>query len=379
MDTTGTPVPLNHDSASLTAPGFRERTVGAHFGVYAAPLPGFFNEFKVFPDDTTATITWTTTNPATTQLKYGTNLNLTSLSVSNSVRQTNHTVLLTNLAPDTHYYFAALASTGSTNYVSSNYAFTTANYVTPLSVLQLASIWQYTTQNLNGVNWKARTYNDSGWIGSGDGLLWTDPRGVNSAIPVPLNTEMPGVPGTGNPYTTYYFRSHFNFTNNPAGVSLQIEAYVDDGAVFYLNGTELQRLRMPPPPTVISNATAASTAPCAGDATCADSIVLSGPIIATNLVAGDNVLAVEVHNRSGGSLDVTFGLDAWLVLPYSLRPTLSVTSFNGTITLSWGQGGYRLQQASAPAGVWTDVPGPVITSPFTTNSPAGNLFFRLRK
>jgi hypothetical protein len=130
---------------------------------------------------------------------------------------------------------------------------------------------------------------------------------------------------------------------------------------------------------VISNATVASTAPCAGDATCADSIVLSGPIIATNLVAGDNVLAVEVHNRSAASLDVTFGLDAWLVVPYSLRPTLSVTSFNGTITLSWDQGGYTLQQAAAPAGPWTNVPGPVITSPFTTNNPTGNLFFRLHK
>jgi hypothetical protein len=106
---------------------------------------------------------------------------------------------------------------------------------------------------------------------------------------------------------------------------------------------------------------------------------LSGPIVTTNLVAGENVLAVEVHNRSGASGDVTFGLSAFLTLPYTLYPTLKIAQSNSAVVMSWDQGGYTLQQASTATGAWTDVPGPVVSSPFATNSPEGSFFFRLSK
>ena len=44
---------------------------------------------------------------------------------------------------------------------------------------------------------------------------------------------------------TYYFRRHFNFIGNRADASLAFSAYVDDGLVMYLNGSEIYRLRMP--------------------------------------------------------------------------------------------------------------------------------------
>ena len=202
--------------------------------------------------------------------------------------------------------------------------------------------------------------------------------GPNPSIPVPLNTELPAN-GSGYPFTTYYFRTHFVFTNDPSGATLQLEVYVDDGAVFYLNGTEIYRLRMAAAPAVINNATFATATPCSGDATCPDTIVLSGPLVTTNLLSGDNVLAVEVHNRGATSHDVTFGLNALVTVPYSFRPVLSVLRTNDGVMLQWSQGGYTLEQASGPAGAWTDVPGPVISSPFTTNNPSAALFFRLRK
>jgi len=364
----------------LTAPGYRERTVGAHFGVYAAPLPGFFNDIKVVPDDTAATVTWTTISAATTQLQYGPTTDKTLSTSPNAVLTTNHSVLLTDLTPDTGYYFAALASDGANQYASSTYFFLTTNYVTSGALVDLTNTWRFMTANLDSTNWTSRTYDDSAWDGEGAGLLWADFRGANGNIPVPLNTQMPTDPSNSDyPYATYYFRTHFNFTNQPAGASLQFEGYVDDGAVFYLNGTELYRLRMLAAPAVIGNSTLANGYPCSGDATCPDSFSLSGPLVASNLLEGDNILAVEVHNYNAGSPDITFGLVANYTVPYVPQPTLILTSSDDMVTLSWNRGGFTLQQADAPGGVWTDVPGPVTTSPFTTNVSNEVLFFRLRQ
>jgi hypothetical protein len=370
---------LNHDSASLSGPAYRERTVGCQFGIYASPLPGFFNDVTAVPDDTTATITWTTVTPATTQLSYGLTTDLTLNTSSNSALVTSHAVLLTNLSPGTTYYFAALASDGATQHVSANYSFVTTNYLTTETLFELTNTWNYTTANLDGVNWTAVNYDDSAWEGVGAGLLWADDRGPNPAIPVALNTRMPVDFNSGNPYPTYCFRTHFNFSNSVADAILKFEDYIDDGAVFYLNGIEIYRLRMPDAPAVIANSTLATGYPCSGDATCPDTFSLSGPLLTTNLLAGDNVLAVEAHNFNAGSPDVTFGLSASVSVPFVPRPELNLTCTNGDVTLSWTRGGFTLQEAGLPTGPWTDTPGPVITSPFTTNQSGGSRFFRLRQ
>jgi len=58
---------------------------------------------------------------------------------------------------------------------------------------------------------------------------------------------------------------------------------------------------------VISNSTLASAYNCSsGDATCPYVFTIAGDLI-TNLVSGDNVLAVEAHNYKTNSSDVTFG------------------------------------------------------------------------
>src|SRR4029079_12165680 len=78
-----------------------------------------------------------------------------------------------------------------------------------------------------------------------------------------------------------------------AGALLELTPIVDDGAVFYLNGQEIYRLNMPD--GTVSYSTSASTG--VGDA------VFSTPVIvpATGLVAGNNVLAVEVHQATAPS------------------------------------------------------------------------------
>jgi hypothetical protein len=376
-DSTGNPVALNH-SSYVAATG-HERYIGSHFGVYAKPVAGFFNDVMALPDDTAATITWTTLNPSTSQVEYGPTTSFTLASALDMAMVTNHAVLLSGLTPGTGYYFAAISKIGLNQYVSPSFYFVTTNYVTTNALFDLSNTWSYATANLGGVNWTAPGYDDSRWDGSGPGLLWVDTRGFpNPAIPVPMLTEMPSDPNTGYPFITYYFRTHFNCSNTVGAFSLLIEDYIDDGAVFYLNGAEIYRLRMADAPTPIYNSTLASGYACSGDATCPDDFAVSGPAM-TNLVAGDNVLAVEVHNYNAGSPDITFGMSLACTVSYTLNPQLGLVSSNGTMTLSWSRGGFTLQQANAPQGPWTDVPGPVVSSPFTTPMSGATRFFRLQK
>jgi hypothetical protein len=372
-DSTGNPVAINH-SSYLPAYG-RERYIGSHFGVHAKPLPGFFNDINALPADTAATITFTTVDPATTQLAYGLTTSFTNLTILDTRMVTNHAVLLTNLTPSTEYFFTALSTIGANHYVSSNYTFFTTNYVTTNILCDFPSVWTFTTADLDGIAWTAPAYDDSAWGGSGPGLLWANTYGFPYPpdVPEPMNTEMPLDPDTGTPFSTYYFRTQFTSTNAPGNAPLLFEDYLVDGAVFYLNGAELYRLRMPDGP--IFYATAATTNLCY--ATCPDDFIINGPL-ATNLVPGDNVLAVEVHTITIADA-ATFGMSLVTTNPVTASPQLTLVSSNATAALSWNSGGFILQQAGSPLGPWTNVPGPVITSPFMTRMTNASSFYRLAK
>ena len=372
---TGNPVGLNH-SSYLPAYG-RERYIGSHLGVFAQPVPGFFTNIAVLTADTAATVTWTTISAATTQLAYGTTTNLNLFTASNATLTASHAVLLTNLTPNTDYYYSPMASIGANHYTSPTYLFTTTNYLNNNLLFDFTNTWLYTSDDLDGTNWTAQSYDDSGWEGSGPGLLWVDySGGPPDGVPY-LNTEMNLDPDTGFPYTTYYFRTHFNFTNSPAGVALQMQAYIDDGAAFYLNGTQIWSVRMPSPP--FANDTLATGYPCAGYATCMDATSIPGSALTNCLVQGDNVLAAEVHLDYVGAETITFGLALSADVPYAMNPQLSVTETNQTVVVSWAQGGFTLQQAIAVNGPWTNVPGPIFTSPFTFTNSGSARYFRLHK
>jgi hypothetical protein len=377
MDSTGQPLQLNRDSAS--AAYGRERTIGCHFGVFAAPAPGFFNDVIVLPDDTAATITWTTIEPVTARVEYGLTAELEKSSSAGSVPATRHAVLLTHLTAGTRYFFKIVGTTGLIEQASPVLAFTTTNYLVTTPLIGFYDPWRYTEANLDGVRWTMPDYDDSLWGGPSPGLLWVDSRGANADIPLLLNTEMPGNPDTDYPYPTYYLRTRFHSTNDTPNLALEFEHSIDDGAVFYLNGAEVRRLRMPVEPAVISNATLASDYACGGDATCSDTFTLSGSVLVTNLVIGENVLAVEVHNYRAASPDITFGLAVTAHQPWVPYPRLWLAYSNGTVTLEWNRGGFTLQQADLPTGPWMDVPGPVISSPFVIPNPTAVRFFRLHR
>jgi uncharacterized repeat protein (TIGR01451 family) len=165
-----------------------------------------------------------------------------------------------------------------------------------VQLLALAGNWRYQqTTNLDGVNWQAPIYDDSNWP-TGAALLYVE----SNALVSPRNTPLT----LGR--TTYYFRTHFTFPFEPTNLIVTFSARIDDGAVIYLNGQEIQRIRMATAPVPISYTNLATTTPPGGDATSSDTFALSGASL-SNFLTGDNLLAVEVHQNATNSDDIVFG------------------------------------------------------------------------
>ncbi len=160
----------------------------------------------------------------------------------------------------------------------------------PQSIFPITQTWRYSTNDaFNDAAWTLPGFNDAAWL-SGGALLYFE----DAALAAPKTTQV------ARGRTTYYFRTRFNFNGSLAGAALQFSDLVDDGAVFYLNGQEVYRLRVPAGPVNYNTL----AAPGIGDA------AYEGPYLApaSALVQGENVLAVEVHQQNLTSSDVVFGM-----------------------------------------------------------------------
>ena len=137
-------------------------------------------------------------------------------------------------------------------------------------------------------NWQVPEFDDSAWS-NGNGLFYNE----SSSLPGPKNTEIE----LGS--LAYYFRTTFEWNNAEQTGDLVLNHVVDDGAVFYLNGSEFSRFQMPGGEVTFETEADSSVRNAA----------LTGPVSIPKelLVEGTNTLAVEVHQSSRSSNDVVFG------------------------------------------------------------------------
>src|SRR5437763_1728692 len=117
-----------------------------------------------------------------------------------------------------------------------------ARGATTFTLLPLTNTWRYNASGLElGTAWQAPGYNDSAWPQGRGALGFED----NNAFTMTLtNTVLPLNNSSGVFITNFYFRAHFTLTNAPNSVQLTTSNIIDDGAVFYINGTEYTRIRM---------------------------------------------------------------------------------------------------------------------------------------
>ncbi|RIK82775.1 MAG: hypothetical protein DCC68_05255 [Planctomycetota bacterium] len=173
-----------------------------------------------------------------------------------------------------------------------------------LTFIAKGDTWKFLDNGTDqGTAWRTLAFNDAAWstgaaeLGYGDG---------DEATVISFG------PSSSAKYITTYFRKTFAVENPAAIVGLTMQLKRDDGAAVYLNGTEIARDNLPAGTlTYTTNAPAA-----AGD----DGATFLTFTVPTNLlVAGDNVLAVEIHQNGGGSSDVSFDLS--LVGDTEIPPT----------------------------------------------------------
>jgi len=171
-----------------------------------------------------------------------------------------------------------------------------------VNILPLTANWRFQTNGVEPApNWTSPAYDDSGWNGQGPGLLGRIRSTGGAFLPEPVLTPI-GVPLSGAGKLAYYFRSRFNITSLSNITSLQISNVIDDGAVFYVNGVEVGRYNMP-------GGVVTSSTPAASTITDAFWTTPSPATFSiTNLLPGDNVIAVEVHNVTPTSQDMIFGM-----------------------------------------------------------------------
>jgi hypothetical protein len=212
---------------------------------------------------------------------------------------TNSTVAILLEGDDTSYTSVEFAVNGGLVYTlaSPPTALTTNLTLVALS----GASWEVNASGTDlGTNWLDSAYDDSGsgWS-TGDGLFgYTTSPGSYPTIQTPLSSGP----------NTYYFRTHFEWANDPANVAFIVTNYLSDGAVYYLNGSEVRRVRMPAGAIAYSTAAAATNSPVGHP----DVFSVDGGA----LLGGDNIMEVETHQAADSSADMVFGLSLLAAVHY---------------------------------------------------------------
>jgi hypothetical protein len=168
---------------------------------------------------------------------------------------------------------------------------------------------------------------------------------------------------------TTLFRYHFDLADPAAFTNLLINfyAYFGEGAVFYLNGTEVFRMNMPTGEVTLATA-AIPAAP------------ISNPSNAEALRTEDNILAVEVHHPwpDTGATEFDFSVDGQranvprqLISCFEMRKIAPDYAY-----ISWGDVDlWYLKAAENLSGPWRPVSFHGSYAVYLFN--AGQQFFRL--
>ena len=261
---------------------------------------------------------------------------------------------------------------GMANFVAPNSSVTIGFRVT-LIALDDSHMWRYYEVDSDppadpqfGTRWREFEFTDADSWPMGTALFGDE----DSNLPEPIRTQL----NVEDNKIAWYFRTTFNVEGSSLNTHLEITEVIDDGAVYYINGTEVKRTRMDP------NVTIAWATLAIGGAV--GNAGYEGPtrVPATSLQEGDNVMAVEVHQASTGSSDIVFGMILEQVYESALLecPALVIQRPlpGGNIQITWPTGTpCVLQQANSPTGPWSDVSNP--TNPYVVSTPIGSRYFRL--
>jgi hypothetical protein len=161
-------------------------------------------------------------------------------------------------------------------------------------LLPFGATWKYLDNGSNqGTAWRSILFNDELWktgeaeLGYGDGDEATVVRFGSS---------------DDEKYITTYFRKTFIIADISGYSSYTLSLKRDDGAVVYINGTEVWRSNMP------SGTISYNTLASGGASNDDGNAIHTNSFAGNTLVTGINVIAVEIHQSDGNSSDISFDL-----------------------------------------------------------------------
>lgn len=189
-----------------------------------------------------------------------------------------------------------------------------------IPLVSAGALWRYFDQtNDPGSAWRSHSFNDASWssgpteLGFGDAI---DGRPEAQVI-------------QNNGQWTSYFRHTFQVPAATLVRCLNARLIRDDGAVVYLNGAEVWRNNLPAgsmtyttPATAIIGGTDEST-------------WLTNTLPRSALRDGTNLLAVEIHQQSTTSSDVSFNFELSAEVLIPSEPLLTVTRMGNDVILRW--------------------------------------------
>lgn len=210
--------------------------------------------------------------------------------------------------------------------------------VSNTSLIAFKSAWNYYDKgSLDGQDWTSSDYDDSRWS------LGRAPFGYGTvgttAGAADYNTTLDYGGNASDKRPTYYFRKDFTLSSLPTeDERIHLFYYVDDGAIFYVNGVEVGTYHQQSGSKYEDYSTTYE-----GNVAAYDKVEV--PI--SLLRMGANTVAVEVHNTSASSSDIFF--DVRLV---RVTATSSVISREESFCLSEDNpnGTYNLKACFEPVG-----------------------------
>jgi hypothetical protein len=256
--------------------------------------------------------------------------------------------------------------------------------------------WSYRADGIDpGSDWMLPGINLENW--STNMAVFDAKRGsnrtcitlTNLALDIPVQSSLPlttlDYEADQADIPTYFFRASFSFPGDPAQSSLRVVTFFDDSGVVFLNGQEAWRLRVTNDLANQLSFEIYCPIQPAPDAS------LEGPfeLPITNVVNGENLIAVCLKQANDYSSDITMGLSLIATVtnfPVVVTPpTLAMTPVGDELEFSWPDTGaaFQLQSTTSFALGWTQVPetdNPSGGYHRVRVSPAtGTRFFRLYK
>jgi hypothetical protein len=159
------------------------------------------------------------------------------------------------------------------------------------TIVPFKSSWKYLDNGSDqGTAWRATGFADGSWTSGNAELGYGD---ADEATTVSYGGN------ANNKYVTTYFRKAFSINETYSSFTLNLIR--DDGAVVYVNGVEVYRNNMPAGTIAY---TTLATAAVGDDGNTQQTIILP----ASAFVVGNNVVAIEIHQNSVTSTDISFDL-----------------------------------------------------------------------